>query len=418
MGKFPYPNTDQRILVEYVSANPTGPLHIGHGRWAVLGDVLVSLLKATNHDVTSEFYINDAGKQVTMFYDSIDAVKKDLPIPEDGYHGQYIHDLAEQDKDPLQVNIDHQKSTMGKLDVTFDQWFSEKELHQGTQIQDFLTLLKEKKLVYDQDGALWFKSTAYGDEKDRVLIKADGNFTYFLVDFLYHYKKVERGYTQLINIWGADHHGYVPRVRAGLEAFYGDDYKKDSRFTVMIGQLVSLKRNGQPVRMSKRTGEMITFEEVINEIGPDAVRYFLIEKSPDTHVDFDMDLAVKKSLENPVYYIQYAHARICSILKKSDSIEVPDSISDLDLNDVERATILHCSRVYDVCWDAAQSLAPYRLTHYLFQLAKQFHSFYENCPILSATPTDQKKRLFILTQVKKTLIYVLNILNISAPESM
>lgn len=413
-----YPVSSKSILLEFVSANPTGPLHIGHGRWAVLGSVLYNLIKSTGITVDAEFYINDAGNQIKLFYESVNAAKDGEKIPEDGYHGQYIHELASLDTDPLQANIDSHKKTLTNMGLDFDYWQSEQALRDNFSVDDVIKELDQKGLIYKEENATWFSSTKFGDEKDRVLIKADGNYTYFLVDLMYHQQKVKRGYSQLINIWGADHHGYVARVRAGLIALCGEEFKDESSFEVMIGQLVSLKRDGEPIRMSKRTGDMITFDEVLDEIGTDATRYFLIEKSPDTHLDFDLEAAKKKTMDNPVYYIQYAHARLSKIMSQN-ALDHTYTIPNSDkLVDIERDIMIHCLRLYETCWDSAQALAPYRLTQYAFTLAKLSHSFYEQCSINKADEAVKNRRLFIVKNVLDTLKYVLNICGISAPESM
>ncbi len=409
--------SQEPILLEYVSANPTGPLHIGHGRWAVLGSALANLLRFVGMKVNTEFYINDSGNQIRLFYETIQAIQDKRPIPEGGYHGQYMTELAQAALDPLESNILQQKKILGQIDVSFDLWYSEKSLHESGKAQVILDLLKEKNASYTEEGALWFKSSDYGDEKDRVLIKADGHMTYFLVDLAYHYDKVvSRGYTRLINIWGADHHGYVPRVRAGLIALCGVIYKEPHHFKVMIGQLVNLLRNGEPVRMSKRTGDMITLEEVIEDIGKDATRYFLIEKNPDSHIEFDLELAKKNTMENPVYYIQYAYARMCSILSK---VTAPASESlSMELCPEERALLLANIRFEDEVWEAAELLSPYRVAHYAVSLARTFHSFYEKCSLIQAPPDVQGNRIVMLKLTQKTLGHCFDILGISAPTKM
>lgn len=405
---------DKKILLEYVSANPTGPLHIGHGRWAVLGSALSNLLGYVGYTVLSEFYVNDAGNQVTLFNESVKAMKEGISIPENGYHGSYIYDLAQQDTDPVKQNMDGQKSILKRVGVDFDCWFSEKTLHDSGEIEQALTSLKNKGFTYISDAALWFKSTEFGDEKDRVLVKADGTYTYFASDIAYHYNKIRRGFNSLINIWGADHHGYVARVKAAVRALLGDQY--EVVFTIMIGQLVSLMREGEPVRMSKRTGEMISFEEVIDEIGVDATRYFLVDKSPDTHVEFDLDLAKKKSSENPVFYIQYAHARICSVFRK---IKLEScAVNLVQLDEKERTLVKHCILFYDDIYEASQQLAPYKVAAYAFNLARCFHHFYEVCPILKGDKEMQAQRLTVLKHVQFVLVECLGILGLSAPESM
>jgi len=406
----------KKICLEYVSANPTGPLHIGHGRWAVIGNVMSRILKAAGHHVEDEFYINDAGNQVDNFYASVRAVKEGQPIPEDGYHGAYIQDLAEQDEDPLLVQLHQQKETLSRLGVVFDTWFSEKSLHQSGEVQEALETLSNLGWTYQQDGATWFKSSELGDEKDRVLIKADGKLTYFAVDIAYHYNKLERHYDHLVNIWGADHHGYVARVKASIKALKNSVNVEDS-FTIIIGQLVNLLRDGEPVRMSKRTGDMITLDEVIEEIGVDATRYFLVSKSSDTHVEFDLELAKKKSAENPVYYIQYAHARMCTLLSKYDGDL--ESISSFQALEKEEHVLLkHVIQFQDTVDHAATTLSPYRMAQYAYDLAKFFHSFYEACPILKASEVERRQRLFIISIVKSTLVNSLDLLGITAPESM
>ena len=410
-----FPKSTEKILLEYVSANPTGPLHIGHGRWAIIGSVLTHLLQYTNHSVESEFYINDAGNQISTFYNSINAVKEGKPIPEDGYHGQYIHDLANNTDDPLQSSIDDQKQTLKDIGVTFDNWFSEKTLHGS--LEKTLKTLKENGWTYKKEGALWFKASQLGDKKDRVLIKTDGSYTYFAVDIAYHDNKMDRGFTHLINIWGADHHGYMARVNAAITAL--SKKNKKNTLSIIIGQLVNLIRDGQPVRMSKRTGDMITLSEVIQEIGADATRYFLIEHRADTHLEFDLALAKKQSSENPVYYIQYAHARLCSILKKleiSPSFTYPNTVSDLTPE--EHKLLLILSQWPDDAWSAAEQRQPYQVAQYALKLAQTFHSFYKNCPIITASSNTKIQRTALLLKTQEILKDVFSILGISAPEKM
>ena len=292
-----FPAPKDPILLEYVSANPTGPLHIGHGRWAVLGSAIGSLLTATGHTVSHEFYINDAGNQVNKLLDSVKAAKEGTPIPEDGYHGSYIHDLAKSDQDPLEANIEAQRAVLNEIGVHFDTWFSEKSLHDSGKVESGLTFLKEHGFTFEEGGALWFASSRFGDDKDRVLVKADGAYTYFAVDVAYHFDKVQRGYSRLINLFGADHHGYVARIKAAVNAIC-ESHFDDNTFRVVIGQLVNLVRDGEPVRMSKRTGNMVSLDEVVQEIGSDATRFFLIQKSADTHIEFDLELAKKQNAEN------------------------------------------------------------------------------------------------------------------------
>ncbi|MGE4169267.1 MAG: arginine--tRNA ligase [Candidatus Margulisiibacteriota bacterium] len=413
-----FPKTTATTLLEYVSANPTGPLHIGHGRWAVLGSALAQLLRFVGQPVSTEFYINDAGNQIQKFYESVAAVREGKPVPEGGYQGAYIHDLAASDADPLQANLEAHRRTLASVGVAFDRWFSEKTLYQNQAIDGVLRLLAQKDLSYTQDGALWFKSTAFGDEKDRVLVKADGAYTYFLVDIAYHRDKLSRGYDRLINIWGADHHGYVARVKAAVEAV--SEAEKPQELVVLIGQLVSLVRGGEPFRMSKRTGEMVTFDEVIEEVGSDAIRYFLIQKSPDTHMDFDVELAAKKTNENPVFTIQYAHARLCGILKKLAEVSatLPKAEAPTTLEKAERALLLNWIQLPNDLWDFAHQMAPHRVAQAALETAKLFHAFYETCPLLKAPPEQQAPRLVILEKTQTMLAQLLHILGITAPQEM
>ncbi|RAP34226.1 arginine--tRNA ligase [Candidatus Marinamargulisbacteria bacterium SCGC AG-439-L15] len=414
--KSPFPNTQERILLEFISANPTGPLHIGHGRWAVIGDVLSRILKRIGITVSTEFYINDAGNQIQLFYDSIEAVRQGNPVPESGYHGAYVHDLAKSDQDAIEAVLDQQKRVLDMLDVTVDNWFSEKTLHEAGAVSEVLSFLEEKGVVYKKEDAIWFKTTDFGDDKDRVLVKSDGAYTYFAVDVAYHYTKIKRNYDQLITILGADHHGYVHRLNAAVTALSDKEAQINDFFHVLIGQLVNLFRAGEPVRMSKRTGEMITLEEVVNEIGADAVRFFLIQKSMDTHIDFDLELAKQKSSDNPVYYVQYAHARISSVFRKLPyNGDLPTALS---FDPKERALVFHLIRFNAEVYDAAMAFQPYRVAQYLLDMARLFHGFYEHCPILKASPEDQQRRLFILHQTKRVFQEGLSLLGVTAPEQM
>tara|TARA_B100000427_G_scaffold320352_1_gene319595 strand:+ start:29 stop:1582 length:1554 start_codon:yes stop_codon:yes gene_type:complete len=401
-------------LVEYVSANPTGPLHIGHGRWAVLGDVICRLLKFTDQSYSSEFYINDAGNQIDLFYESVNAVKNNKAIPENGYQGAYIHDLATLENDPVDVMINQQKAVLESMGVVIDTWFSEKSLYQDTLIDDVLALLDKQAYLDNKEGAIWFKTTLFGDDKDRVLVKSDGSYTYFLVDIAYHFTKIQRGFSQLVTILGADHHGYVNRLQACIKALTANKEAVDLK--VIIGQLVKLFRAGEPVRMSKRTGDMIALSDVIAEIGQDAVRYFLVQNSADTPIDFDLELAKQQNSENPVYYVQYAHARMHSLLTKLEY--QPSRQSDYDLTAPEKQLLHTCSLFYDVVWDATRSFMPYKLTQYAYQLARSFHLFYEACPMKTASELDRQRRLSIVFYTKDILAQVLALLGVSAPNKM
>lgn len=413
-----FPSDTHRYLIEYVSANPTGPLHIGHGRWAVLGSTIVNMLKFVGKTVSSEFYVNDAGNQIKLFRDSVNAIKGGKDVPDNGYHGHYIHELVQSDTDPLNEMLSQQRAVLTKVGATFDTWFSEKSLHESGELEETLNALKKNGYIYQHEGATWFKSTAFNDDKDRVLIKADGNYAYFAADIAYHKNKIDRNFDRLINIFGADHHGYVERIKASVAALLKSNYKDNQSIQILIGQLVNLFRNGNPVRMSKRSGEMITLDEVVDEIGVDATRFFLIQKSADTHVDFDLELAKKTSAENPIYYIQYAHARICSLLKKCDVPSSNSTTSPLPLETAERQLLGHLNRFPDEIYQAAQLLLPHKLANYTYDVARHFHTFYEQCPILKATAEQQESRIQLLIDTKRTFQTCLSILGISAPTSM
>ncbi len=405
----------QKILLEYVSANPTGPLHIGHGRWAALGDVLARLLAHVGHKVTKEFYINDQGKQINNLYASVDAIKNGKPVPEDGYHGQYVHELAKMDVDPVQHLLAEQKQTLASMSVSFDNWFSEKKLHEAGSVKKAIELLNKNGALEEKEGALWFKSTNYGDDKDRVIIRANGETTYFAADIAYHENKIDRGFEQLINIWGADHHGYIARVKAALKALTNDP--NFDRLHVILGQLVSLYRNGEPVRMSKRTGEMITLQEVIEETGPDATRYFLVSRSADTALDFDLEIAKKKNDENPVYYVQYAHARISSILRQ-EGAQVSGDVKKTTLEALERQLILMLVRIPDEIALMSETYSIHRLTSLAQELAAIFHRFYHEYRVLSDNKEDTLWRLTLIKAIREALRVLFGLLGVSAPEQM
>jgi arginyl-tRNA synthetase len=405
----------KKILLEYVSANPTGPLHIGHGRWAALGDSVARILSWSGHEVSKEFYINDAGIQIQKLQETVEAVKKGQKVPEDGYHGSYIEELAAQGADPVETILDQQKRTLQNFGVEFEEWFSEKTLHAEGKVQHGLEVLKEKALSYEKDGALWFKSTLAGDDKDRVLVKSDGAVTYFAADIAYHINKIERGFDTLINIWGADHHGYVQRLKGVLKLIY--DFKDvDDHFKVILGQLVFLYRNGQEVRMSKRTGDIITLNEVVEEIGSDAGRYFLVMKSPDNTLDFDLELAKEQNANNPVYYVQYAHARINSIINKAEYS--PEIIASYELHEKERALILKLCQFEEDLLEITKTLEPFKLARYSQELAQLFHGFYHDCRVISADVDLSKQRLAYIQKTKIVLKIALNLLGVSAPARM
>jgi len=402
----------ERVLLEYVSANPTGPLHIGHGRWAALGDSLRRLLAWTGYKVDTEFYINDAGSQINNLLNTVKALKEGKAIPENGYAGSYVKDLLTS-QDPVEEILNAQKQILATFRVEFDTWFSEKKgLHDKGLVTESIEQLKLKNLTYVEGGAVFFKSTQYGDDKDRVLIKENGEYTYLAADVAYHLEKIKRGYKHLINIWGADHHGYINRIKAAITAFAGED----AVLEVLLGQLVTLYRNGEEVRMSKRTGDMISLEEVMEEIGVDATRFYLIQTSADNHLEFDLEVAKKQSNDNPVFYVQYAHARISSILKKTQRQAVFHK--DLPLKEVETKLLKFMLYFEEEINLAAQRREPYRIARYLLDLANVFHSFYHECKVNVDDQEVSENRLALIKLTKKILANGLGLMGITAPESM
>ena len=436
---------EDTVQVEYVSANPTGPLHVGHGRGAAYGSALVNLLRAAGYNVQSEYYINDAGNQMNNLAASVNArylelFGKKAEIPENGYHGADIIDTAraiiEQDgdkylqmdeKDRLEIfknrayeeKLKALKRDLESFNVTFDKWFSERTLHPEA-IKKACETLKGNGNMYEKDGALWLKSTAYGDDKDRVVIRDNGVPTYLAADIAYHKNKYERQFKKLINIWGADHHGYVARVKAAMAALGLDP----NQLEILLLQMVSLFRNGELVKMSKRTGQAITLNELIEEVGTDAARYFFIMRSLDTQLDFDLDLAKSHSNENPVYYIQYANARIFSIYKQvaenGDVFDMTWKNTKWDKLKEERelALIKKMAAYPEEIRKAAADRAPHRIAHLVYEMAGLFHAFYNNCHIIQTDKELEEARLALVTAVQITIANCLAVLGISAPETM
>ena len=450
-----------KVDLEYVSANPTGPMHVGHGRWAALGDSIARVMRHAGYDVDEEFYINDQGNQMNVFADSLvvryqQALGQDVEMPEASYGGGYVKELAQQiierDGDKwLSVDPDERRHEFREMGYTammenvketleifgnhFDTWFSERSLfvadEEGkTKVDRAFEVMKDKGYIFEQDGATYFRSTAFGDEKDRVLIKTNGELTYFMSDVAYHYDKMQRGYDHLIDIWGADHHGYIPRCQAMMAAWGYPD-----ALEVVLGQLVTLFRDGQQVRMSKRTGEMITFRELIDEVGVDATRYMMLSKSSDQSIDFDIEVAKKKDASNPVYYVQYAHARICSILRKAaqargidtDGVSVAELVEALSITNADLSVLTHESELElmrkmadftDLVAGAARDRAPFRLTHYAQDLAALFHSFYTNCRVIGEGEQLEQARLALADSARIVLALALGLLGVSAPEHM
>lgn len=435
----------QKVQVEFVSANPTGPLHVGHGRGAAVGSTLVNLLRAAGYEVQSEFYINDAGNQIDNLAASVNARYLELlgqtaAFPEDGYHGHDIIDTAQRiinhegdrylnmtEAERLTVfkelalseKLAALKEDLAAFNVTFDVWFSERTLHEARSIAEVCRIFKEKGHMYEQDGALWLRSTASGDDKDRVVIRDNGVPTYLAADIAYHRNKLERGFDKLINIWGADHHGYIPRVRAAIAAL---GYDPDC-LEVLILQMVSLYQNGELVKMSKRTGQGVTLTELMEEVGRDAARFFFIMRSIDSQLDFDLDLAKSRSNENPVYYIQYAHARICSIFRQVQEAGI--SVGDVAACRLERleeaAEIDLIKKLGDYpeeISNAAKERAVHRVARYVHELAGLFHTFYNQCRIIGVDQELQRSRIALVTAVQHTLRHGLAILGVDAPEKM
>jgi arginyl-tRNA synthetase len=441
---------NEPVLVEFVSANPTGPLHVGHGRGAAVGDALANLLSAVGYDVKREFYINDAGRQVGLLGASAyaryqQALGNEVPFPEDGYHGEYVKEIAEglikqygnqflnKPWDSSSASLYRNdiieyctktmlaeiKSDLEAFGVRFDTWFSETTLLKDQSVQKSVDELMESRNLYEQDRALWFRSTTFGDDKDRVVKKNDGSWTYLATDIAYHRNKLGRGFKTLVNIWGADHHGYIPRVQAVIQAF---GHSKDSLHVLLV-QLVAILRQGQPVPMSKRAGTFVTLREVVQEVGSDAARYIFLTRRSDSHLDFDLDVAKEQSRENPVYYVQYAHARLASLFREAESrnIAVPRhdqvDVALLDLEE-EQNIIKMLAKYPETIEEAALTYEPHRLTYYLQDLAGLLHNYYFKHRVITEEAARTGAKLFLMKQVKTVIKSALNILGVSAPERM
>ncbi|TDM11971.1 arginine--tRNA ligase [Macrococcus lamae] len=432
----------ETILLEYVSANPTGDLHIGHARNAAVGDTLANILAAAGYDVTREYYINDAGKQIENLAYSIEArylqaLGQEAMLPTDGYHGKDIiaigEDLAadqpgyaqlakeERIKDFRKLGLEYEmkklKQDLSDYNVHFDNWFSETSLYESGAIDRALETMKTNGYIYEAEDATWLRTTDFGDDKDRVLIKKDGTFTYFLPDIAYHYDKIQRGNDVLINLFGADHHGYIPRLKASLDTLSVES----DRLEVQVMQMVRLLQDGQEVKMSKRTGNAITLRDIMDEVGVDAARYFLTMRSPDTHFDFDMELAKSESSDNPVYYAQYAHARICSIIRTAaeQGITVePDLDFSLITNDKAFELLKRVADFEGVIDSAAEHRAPHRMTNYIQDLASHFHKFYNAEKVLTDDLEKSKAHIALIEAVRITLHNALALVGVSAPERM
>ena len=436
----------KKVMVEFVSANPTGPMHIGNARGGALGDCLAAVLDKAGYDVTREFYVNDAGNQIAKFGASLEArylqiFDSSVEFPEDGYHGADITERAKEFAEihgdsfvsrseeerrealvsyALPLNIEGLRTDLGTYRINYDVWFKESELYKSGAIDSIVKILTDKGLTYEKDGAIWYKATDFGGEKDEVLIRANGNPTYFAGDIAYHHNKFAvRGFNKVINIWGADHHGHVARLKGAMDAVGLDGNKLD----VVLMQLVRLVRNGEVVRVSKRTGKSITLKTLLDEVPLDAARFIFNSKEPNTHLEFDLDLAVEQSSQNPVYYVQYAHARICSILRNLSA----DGISPKTLNEdelcilnasEERELIRHISEFTSEIENSALSYDSARITRYVLDLATLFHKFYNACRVKCDDEALMQARISLCLATKTTIANVLAMLKIEAPESM
>lgn len=433
----------EKVQVEFVSANPTGDLHLGHARGASVGDSLCNVMDFAGFDVSREYYINDAGNQINNLAYSLEARYKqalgmDAEMPEDGYHGPDIIEIAGKLKEEfgadileksdeerfkffrehgLRLELAKLQNDLKNFRVEFDVWYSETSLYNNGKIDVALDKLKANGHVFEEEGATWFRSTTFGDDKDRVLIKNDGSYTYLTPDIAYHEDKLQRGFDKLINIWGADHHGYIPRMKAAIEALGYDR----GTLEVDIIQMVQLYKNGEKFKMSKRTGNAVTMRELVEEVGLDAVRYFFVKTAGDSHMDFDLDLAVSQSNENPVYYAQYAHARISSILRAAGEQGFNASLENLDLlvAEKEEDVLKKVGAFPQIVADAAKHRTPHRIANYIQELAATFHSFYNAEKVINTDNKDlTEARLALITAVKTTLANALKLIGVSAPEKM
>jgi len=433
-------------MVEFVSVNPTGPVHVGHARGAVLGSTLANILSAAGYEVVREYYINDAGNQMEAFYRSVyvryqQALGYEAELPANGYQGEYIVDLAKEiiqaegtrflgmaeaqavreigdlGREKMIVNI---REDLDRIGVIFDNWFTERSLYQSQEYDRAMDILRDKNFLSEREGALWFNSSLLGDEKDNVVVRSTGEPTYFASDIAYHHNKfLERKFDQVINIWGADHQGHVPRMKAAVAALGVDP----DALTVLISQLVTLKRGDQVERQSKRTGEFVTLRELVDEVGSDACRYFFLERAASTQMNFDLELAKQESSENPVYYVQYAHARIASILNLAREKSLDWAAGDVSLlNDPNELNLIRTMiRLPELVEQMAVDLEPHHLPHYAMELANTFHYFYENCRVVSANAKDGEITLARLKLVEAAQIVfqrALELMGMSAPEHM
>lgn len=434
-----------RVQVEFVSANPTGPLHIGHARGAVIGDVIAGILQASGFSVSREYYINDAGNQMntlgeSVYYRYLELMGEAISFPETCYQGAYITDLAREIHDayrdkffrsgkdeavPFMTDyaagsiLEGIKEDLETLGVVFDRYFSEKELYHDNKVAKIIEKLRDEGFIYEEEGTLWFKTTDFGDEKDRVVVRGNGDPTYFAADIAYHRGKYERGFDRIINVWGADHHGYIPRMQACIQALG----RKKEDLDVVLVQLVNLLRGGVPVPMSTRAGEFVTIREVTDEVGKDAARYNFLMRRSNSHLDFDLEIAKAQSNENPVYYVQYAHARICSIMRNAEERghRIPsygDIRLDLLAAPEEHELIKMIDTFPEIVEGSAQALEPHRIPYYINDLASVFHSFYNKHKVVSDNIDLTQARLFLIKSTGTVIRNALKLLGVSAPERM
>ena len=437
-------NIDNKsVQIEFVSGNPTGPLHVGHGRGAVLGSTLAHVLRAAGYRVSTEYYVNDAGSQLEAFHRSLLArylqcLGKEAAIPENGYHGNYMIDLAKEAVEKygdkflkmpeteavaeigqfgIERVMEQIRDDLQRLGVEFNEWFSEKTLFKTGQFDQTMKMLRDGGFILERENATWFISSIMGDDRDNVLIRTDGTPTYFASDIAYHYNKfVDRKFDYVIDIWGADHQGHVPRMKVVMTALGLDP----ERLQIIICQLVTLKRGQEVVKVSKRSGEIITLKEVLDEVGADACRFVFLSRSADSQMDFDLDLAIKQSADNPVYYVQYAHARICSILKNAEEKGIDFSKGKVSLlaSEPELTLLRHMAKLPEVIETVAISLEPHHLPFYAQDLATVFHSFYKQCRVISDDEALTKARLKLVKAAQIVLARTLHLMGMTAPESM
>ena len=434
-----------RVQVEFASVNPTGPLHVGHGRVAVIGDVLARLHEVTGFTVEREYYVNDAGNQMenlglSLYARYLEHMGRPAEFPEGGYPGDYVKDIAaavfardgdkflHQDKDEA-VQFFRQyggatllntiRAQLSEFGIRFDAYFSEKAMREREEVATAMDLLRRLGVLYTHDGAEWFHSTRFGDDKDRTVVKSDGELTYFAADIAYHRNKFERKFAKLINVWGADHHGYVPRLKAAMQALGYDA----NALQVVLVQMVQLTRGGEPVRMGKRTGEFVALEDVLQEVGRDAARFFFLMRKSDSHLDFDLDLAKKQSSENPVFYVQYAHARVASIFEQAAKSAITlGALTSVPVERLELPEELELIRQMilfnEVLEESVRELEPHRMVFYLLELAGEFHRYYNRTRVVSDDVDLSRARLLLLANIQKTLRRGLDILGIDAPTKM